>query len=69
MRTGLDGKIDGLQRGLDGKIDALRAEVKQGLAELRLEFYDKNAALEKRNITIEARVERLEHQRGPLVRP
>ena len=48
-------------KSLSAQIEALRAEMKQGFAELRLEFHRELAALTQR-------VERIEEQRG-LVRP
>jgi uncharacterized protein involved in exopolysaccharide biosynthesis len=48
-------------KALSAQIEALRAEIRQGFAELRLDFHTEISQLTRR-------VERLEGQRG-LVRP
>lgn len=57
----LSAQIEGSDKKLTARIEALRAEMRQGFAELRLDFHRKISQLTRR-------VERLEEQRG-LVRP
>ncbi len=54
-------QIETLDKKLSAQIEALRAEMRQGFAELRLEFHTELSQLTRR-------VERLEEVRG-LVRP
>jgi len=57
----LTAQVDGIDKKLTAQIEALRAEMRQGFAELRLDFHTEISQLARR-------VERLEEQRG-LVRP
>ena len=57
----LSAQIEGVDKKLTAQIEALRAEMRQGFAELRLDFHTEISQLTRR-------VERLEEQRG-LVRP
>jgi len=57
----LTAQIDAIDKKLSAQIEALRAEMRQGFAELRLDFHTEISQLTHR-------VERLEEQRG-LVRP
>jgi cell division protein FtsB len=57
----LRSQIEGVDKKLTAQIEALRAEMRQGFAELRLDFHTEISQLTRR-------VERLEEQRG-LVRP
>ena len=57
----LSAQIDGVDKKLTAQIEALRAEMRQGFAELRLDFHTELSQLTRR-------VERLEEQRT-LVRP
>jgi hypothetical protein len=57
----LSAQIDGIDKKLSAQIEALRAEMRQGFAELRLDFHTEISQLTRR-------VERLGEQRG-LVRP
>jgi methyl-accepting chemotaxis protein len=55
-------------RALSSQIEALRAEMRQGLAELRLDFLKDWSDVRLEISELSHRVERLEEQRG-LVRP
>jgi predicted PurR-regulated permease PerM len=57
----LSSQIEGVDKKLSAQIEALRAEMRQGFAELRLDFHTEISQLTRG-------VERLEEQRG-LVRP
>ncbi len=49
-------ELESLRREIDSKLDALRAEMKQGFAEIRMEFHTELGALDRRVERIEERL-------------